>query len=609
MGLRRLALAGILLALTSRESRAQISPGELSRFHQSLEGARNCAQCHEAGKGVTPRLCLACHKALGQRIAAGAGLHARNGYGACERCHVEHQGRGFELIFWGKEGRTAFDHAQAGFPLQGRHARLACESCHKARSFLGLGGGCASCHKDVHQGQFAPRGCADCHGQDHWKPPAFDHDRSGFPLTGRHEAVACSRCHPAQAAGSLKFAGVSHASCASCHRDAHAGRLGTQCASCHATGGWNRIEQGRFDHARTRFPLTGRHSKVACARCHAEAGGGLRFQGTPFQTCASCHRDPHAGRLGAQCASCHASEAWSRIERGRFDHDRTRYPLRGRHADVECAACHRQGRPLSLPHEACTDCHADHHAGQLARRPDAGRCDSCHDTNGFASPRFSVEDHGRTAYPLTGGHLAVPCDACHRQVSLERLRALGFGRGERLPERTEQLRFASTRCAGCHQDPHRDQTSRLGACETCHQTTAWAAVTFDHARTGFRLDAGHANLPCRSCHPAEGGALGLGGRPTVCGGCHKDPHGGQFARGGKTDCGRCHTATAWSRVQFDHDRETSFPLVGAHRGVPCAGCHRRHTPEGGMVRYSGLGKACTDCHAAPGAQTRGREGR
>ena len=34
-------------------ARAQISPGELSRFHQPLEGARNCRRCHEAGKGVT----------------------------------------------------------------------------------------------------------------------------------------------------------------------------------------------------------------------------------------------------------------------------------------------------------------------------------------------------------------------------------------------------------------------------------------------------------------------------------------------------------------------------------------------------------------------------
>jgi hypothetical protein len=577
---------------------------------------------------VTPQLCLTCHTALGQRIAAGAGLHAGAGYRACERCHVEHQGRGFELVFWGKEGRAAFDHAQTGFRLQGRHARLACDSCHNARrirdpaavargganlgrTFLGLASACASCHTDPHRGQFAPRGCTDCHGQDQWKPPArFDHAHTDFPLTGRHEAVACARCHPSAPGGGQKFHAVAHETCATCHRDPHGGRLGPQCASCHTTEGWSRIEQGRFDHGRTRFPLTGRHQRVACARCHAaQAGGGLRFQGTPFQTCTACHKDPHAGRLGAQCATCHSPEGWERVEKGRFDHDRTGYPLRGRHASVACSSCHSPGRPRAMPHARCTDCHADRHAGQLARRPDGGRCESCHDVDGFEPARFTIDDHGRTSYPLTGAHLAVACDACHQQVPLERLRALGFGRGEGPPQRTEQFRFASTRCSECHQDPHRGATTRLGTCDTCHRTEAWAAVAFDHARTRFPLEEGHARVACRSCHPGTGGALAFAGRGAACAGCHKDPHAGQFARNGRTDCARCHTAAGWARFRFDHDRETSFPLVGAHRNVTCAGCHLRHTPAGRVMRYSGLGKACADCHGAPEAPPRRNEGR
>jgi hypothetical protein len=595
---KRALLAGAAVLGCAAGARAQISPGPLSRVHQALEGARNCRSCHGA-RGVEARLCLTCHTALGQRIASGKGLHARPEYRAgCERCHVEHQGREFELIFWGQAGRASFDHAQAGFPLQGRHATLGCESCHKSRSFLGLSPGCASCHQDPHRGQFAPRGCADCHDAQRWKPPPrFDHARTAFPLTGAHAAVACASCHKAAAGGAVQFKGTPHQTCASCHRDPHANRMGPRCESCHNTASFSRIEPGRFDHGRTRFPLTGLHQKVACAGCHARGpAGAMKFQGLAFQTCASCHADPHQGRLGTACATCHTTAGWERVQAGRFDHGRTDFPLRGQHAQVKCDSCHRPGRPRRLPHAACTDCHEDRHAGQLAGRADGGRCESCHDVAGFERPRFSAEDHAKTRLPLTGAHLAVPCDACHREVPLERLRALGIRPPPGAPSRTEQLRFASTTCAECHADPHRGQTAKFGACETCHTTPAWGVTNFDHARTGFPLVGAHAATPCRGCHPGAGGALALAGRPRDCTGCHADPHGGQFARDGRTDCARCHDPTAWKRVRFDHDRDTSFPLQGAHRTVACASCHLRQTPAGRNMVFKGIGKACSGCH-------------
>ena len=605
-------------------ARAQLSPGDLSRFHQALEGARNCGACHEAGKGITAQRCLTCHTALAQRIAAGKGLHARPEHRACERCHVEHQGRAFELVFWGQEGRSAFDHSQTGFKLEGSHGRLACESCHNgrkvqsqaalargganlARTFLGLGTSCASCHADPHGGQFAPRGCADCHAPDRWNPPSeFDHGKTAFPLVGRHEKVACAGCHPAAAPGKpRRFKGTPFATCVSCHKDPHGGRLGAQCATCHTPAAWSQIDTASFDHARTRFPLTGRHKSVACVKCHPAApGGGLKFQGIAFQRCASCHKDPHGGRLGAQCASCHNTSGFSKVEGGRFDHDKTGYPLRGEHRKVECDSCHRPGKPRQRPHALCTDCHDDRHAGQLAKRTDGGRCESCHDVEGFEPAHFGPDEHARTRFPLAGAHLAVACDDCHEEVPPERLRALGFTRDGGAGV-TEQLRFASTACVECHRDPHRGQTARLGTCEACHAVDGWATVRFDHARTRFPLVASHGALACRRCHPGDGGSLELSGRPTTCSGCHPDPHGGRFARNGRTDCARCHQPTRFVEVvNFDHDKETAFPLVGAHRTVPCTGCHRQKTPDGSFaMRYSGIGTACADCHtggATPG---------
>ncbi|HLF56966.1 MAG TPA: hypothetical protein VI942_09000, partial [Thermoanaerobaculia bacterium] len=102
----------------------------------------------------------------------------------------------------------------------------------------------------------------------------------------------CDRCHPAANDGMRRFAGRP-LDCAGCHRDAHAGQLAlagaTDCARCHDV---ERIRPAPgFDHARSRFPLDGRHVGVACASCHpAEPGEPpvVRYRPRPLD-CAGCH--------------------------------------------------------------------------------------------------------------------------------------------------------------------------------------------------------------------------------------------------------------------------------------------------------------------------------
>ena len=84
-----------------------------------------------------------------------------------------------------------------GRPLDGRHAPLACEKCHKTRSFLLARSDCASCHADPHKGALGAQ-CAKCHAtsaafKDAGR--AYDHAASAFPLDGAHVRVACARCH------------------------------------------------------------------------------------------------------------------------------------------------------------------------------------------------------------------------------------------------------------------------------------------------------------------------------------------------------------------------------------------------------------------------------
>ncbi|NBC15875.1 MAG: hypothetical protein GVY18_01015, partial [Bacteroidetes bacterium] len=43
------------------------------------------------------------------------------------------------------------------------------------------------------------------------------------------------------------------------------------------------------------------------------------------------------------------------------------------------------------------------------------------------------------------------------------------------------------------------------------------------------------------------------------------------------DCSACHRTTGWTplldSLQFDHDRQTAFPLTGSHTLTTCATCH------------------------------------
>lgn len=553
----RFALGAVLLAAPAS---AQISPGKLSRPHAKLEGSSHCLECHDSGKGVSPSKCMVCHQTLQERVTAGRGLHTRPAYRDCKTCHVEHQGLEYELVWWGKPGREAFDHKETGYALAGKHASLACQACHQPRlnqkkdslaaagialerTYLGLGSSCTSCHLDEHRGQFAGRDCTSCHTQTAWKPaPGFDHAKTSWPLTGRHAAVSCEKCHRQEGtdpgvakAVFVKFKGVAGKDCASCHEDVHRGRLGTTCTTCHSPAGWNRGEKSAA-----------------------------------------------------------------------FNHDKTAYPLRGRHASVACEKCHAPGKPRQVKSARCTDCHADAHAGQFARRADQGRCEACHDVTAFSPARFSLDDHQKTAYPLAGAHLAVACDACHRPGGAETTRPGVVRTAAPGPARNARFKFPSTRCVDCHKDPHRGETERLTkqeGCEGCHRVDSWRQVSFDHGRTRFVLSGGHAKPACVACHTKiEAGTprerLQMAGLTSSCQGCHKDPHLGQFTRAGEaSSCERCHTTDNVKASRFDHKRDSAYALDGAHLKLACTVCHRPERKDGvTFTRYKPLPQTCKGCH-------------
>ena len=55
---------------------------------------------------------------------------------------------------------------------------------------------CSDCHRqDPHRGQFG-KDCQSCHVVDGFEKVSFNHDHTRFPLTGKHAAVSCQKCHP-----------------------------------------------------------------------------------------------------------------------------------------------------------------------------------------------------------------------------------------------------------------------------------------------------------------------------------------------------------------------------------------------------------------------------
>ncbi len=581
---------------------ALVSPGPLSRAHASLEGIANCQKCHEPGHQVAASKCLSCHKPIAERIAARKGVH-RDAGDQCVGCHAEHAGLDAELRPFDPKD---FDHpGETGFPLDGLHAPLAreCARCHKTRSFLTLRPSCASCHADPHKGSLGPT-CTTCHStavRFAAARGAFDHARTRFPLVGAHRKVDCARCHVNRAFTGLKFA-----ACTDCHRSPHRAALGADCTSCHANDAW---QTRKMDHARTSFPLAGRHASVPCASCHKQPAVRVALKA---DRCANCHADVHQGQFKQDCGACHKETGFAAAP---FDHAKgTKFALTGRHASLPCGQCHKNASTLA-PSRAgrterpvlfaglssnCASCHPDVHTGEAG---DA--CQACHGTTAFRP--VTAYSHAATLAPFfKGAHQAAPCAACHggqARPHVWRIAGRPTGTASAPPAAIGAWHFKSigTACAGCHVDAHRGD---LGAgCETCHRVedAGFAASGFSHATTRFALTGRHQAVACSACHKAAepGGSVRYRGTATSCASCHTDVHLAQLG----DRCETCHATDGFKIATYTHrgaGLERFF--VGAHATLTCRACHRPEEAnfpggKGTAVRYRGMGTACASCHA------------
>jgi hypothetical protein len=336
-----------------------------------------CKDCHVTEWVYRDKLrsdCVACHRKDDK--------HQGSEGDRCEKCHAE------------RDWKTThdFDHDKTRFPLRDAHAdaKVRCEDCHKTKVYTEVGKTCYACHqkddddpkKKGHHGRYGQK-CETCHGVRDWKPLKFDHDRdTKYLLLGKHRTTRCDDCH----AGKDLYHDRTPTDCDACHRkdDKHQGKEGPRCEDCHFEQDW-KITKDKFDHGLTAFPLLGKHARVECKKCHVT----LEFRDAKT-ACVACHEkdDQHKGRLGSVCEDCHNAVSWKRWD---FDHDaRTRFKLDGKHAKIDCYACHKspvKGRAL-LP-MACAACHAndDVHNGSYGRQ-----CERCHLTTEWRNVKTAAGD-------------------------------------------------------------------------------------------------------------------------------------------------------------------------------------------------------------------------
>ena len=121
-------------------------------------------------------------------------------------------------------------------------------------------------------------------------------------------------------------------------------------------------------------------------------------------------RSPH-GPLAVPCENCHTAGSWKMIRPiPEFDHNKTRYPLRGMHEKVKCVLCHTKPVFTNVG-QRCADCHTDVHRGQMG-----SNCEQCHTVRGWDIAVQRVKEH-QNRFPLLGAHAAVICEECHKQAA------------------------------------------------------------------------------------------------------------------------------------------------------------------------------------------------
>jgi hypothetical protein len=281
---------------------------------------------------------------------------------------------------------------------------------------------------------------------------AESHDRTNFPLIGKHRTLSCRECHL-----NLVFEGTP-TDCEVCHwqrrqDDRYTLRLGMRCSDCHTAQSWKKVDPALWSHeTNVGYKLEGVHRTLDCEACHGSAG----FEPQPT-ACYGCHaedyrgtEDPNHGQAGfpTDCVQCHSQRSWQDAS---FPHNA--FQRNGRHATASCSECHKNGVYQGTPSD-CASCHINDYNGTTdPNHRTAGfplDCSQCHGTSatGWGGANF---DH---PFPITSGrHSGAACSDCHTTSDFRVFSCLGCHEQASTNSHHSGVtgyQYNSQACYGCH---------------------------------------------------------------------------------------------------------------------------------------------------------------
>ena len=344
----------------------------------------------------------------------------------CQTCH--------DTANW---MNATFNHNSTGFPLTGLHTvpPRACTDCHVNNNYNLNSTACATCHLKDYQGTTNPnhvtanfpQTCDQCHSTSTWLNATFNHDSTGFPLTGLHTVPprACTDCHV------NNNYNLNSTACVTCHLKDYQGTTNPNhvtanfpqtCDQCHNTSTWL---NATFNHDSTGFPLTGLHTVPprACTDCHVNNNYNLNST-----ACVTCHLKDYQGTTNPNhvtanfpqtCNQCHTTSTWLNAT---FNHDSTGFPLTGLH---------------TVPPRACTDCHVNNNYNL-----NSTACVTCHlkDYQGTTNPEPRHGEFPADLQPVPQHQHLAQCHVQSQQhrIPAHRIAHRSAARLHRLP-RQQQL--------------------------------------------------------------------------------------------------------------------------------------------------------------------------
>lgn len=321
--------------------------------------ADQCITCHNGDYNNTPNTCVGCHQADYNQTDNPSHI-ALNFSTDCASCHTEtgwspaqytdHDNQYFPIYSGGHEG--AWDQCTDCHTNPNNYTIYTCVTCHTSAETNPQ-------HNGVNGYVYENSACLACHPTGDAEG-AFNHNQSGFPLTGAHQTVDCIECH------SNGYENTP-TECDACHtpdynqssNPSHVSLgLSTDCVICHTTApNWNPVE---FPVHNNYYPLVGAHAAIAdqCATCH-----NGNYNNTP-NTCVGCHQsdynqtnDPNhaAANFPTTCETCHNQNAWVPST---WNHDTQYFPIYSGSHDNEwdhCSDCHTNSNNYAI--FTCLTCH------------------------------------------------------------------------------------------------------------------------------------------------------------------------------------------------------------------------------------------------------------